>query len=657
MLAELGQICLILAFLTALCQGVLPLLGAHRMNSTLMAFGDRAAITQAVLLITAFLILTVLFLVSDFSVDLVAKHSHTSKPLLYKWSGVWGNHEGSMLLWILIVGLFGAAMALAGQSLPAPLRARALAIQGWIGFGFLAFLLFTSNPFSRRSPIPEDGSGLNPLLQDPGLAFHPPFLYLGYVGFSVAFSFAVAALIDGRVDALWARFVRPWVLAAWSFLTLGIALGSYWAYYELGWGGWWFWDPVENVSLMPWLAGTALLHSTLVVEKRNTLVNWTMLLAIATFSLSLIGTFVVRSGLLTSVHAFAVDPDRGLFILGLLVIATGGSLLLYALRSHKIVATTTFDATSKEGGLVLNNLLLCAATATVFLGTFYPMLIDAFSDDKITVGPPYFNMTFNPIMTVLIVFMAIGPLVKWRVDKPSRLLKPALIMLAAFAILSVLVSIFGTSVIGGITMGLALALAIGAFWSLAEKAQFGKAPFDASLKLLGRLPASTYGFTLAHVGLAITMAGVIGISVWGQEGQARLKIGEQFDVSGYTIQLDRITEGQRENFALQTAELTIFRGDRPIETLYPQRRFYPVEDMMTTEAGLDYSFTRNLYSALGEGNEDGWVIRFYVHPLVTWIWFGALIMAIGGFVSMADRRFRMPKASERPTGMTPQPAE
>ena len=659
MTAEIGQITLLLALFIGLLQGILPLIGAHKLDGRLMAFGDRAALAQAVLLVSAFALLILLFLASDFSVSLVAKHSHTSKPWLYKLSGAWGNHEGSMLLWVMIVALFGAAMALFGQSLPTPLRARAIGIQGLIGAGFLAFLIFTSNPFARSELIPEDGSGLNPLLQDPGLAFHPPFLYLGYVGFSVAFSFAIAALIEGRVDSLWARFVRPWVLAAWSFLTIGIALGSVWAYYELGWGGWWFWDPVENVSLMPWLAGTALLHSTLVVEKRNTFMNWTLLLAIATFSLSLIGTFIVRSGILTSVHAFAVDPERGMFILGLLTIATGGALLLYVFRAHKIASTTSFDALSREGGLVLNNLLLCIATATVFIGTFYPLAMDALTGNKLTVGPPYFNITFGPIMIALIAFMAVGPLLKWRTDSLARLARPLLMIGIGAALTAILTLTFGRVFWGVVGYTIAAALALGAILSFAEKLMVGRAPLNKSLGMVGKLPAASWGFFMAHLGLAVTVAGITGISAWSHEAQMRLAPGQTQQTAGFEITLVDVTEGQRSNYAVQNAEIYVSRNDRVIATLNAERRFYTVEEQMTTEAALHATPLEIYYGALGEANENGYLIRFYHHPLAPWIWWGCVIMAFGGFVSMADKRFRThspPHPQARTQGMKAQEA-
>ncbi len=641
MLAEVGQILLLISLALCLLQGASGIWGAHKLNGRMMSFADRAAQAQALFLLTAFVILILLFWASDFSVRLVASHSHTAKPWLYKLSGAWGNHEGSMLLWVMIVALFGGAMAVFGQSLPATLRARAIGVQGLIGLGFLGFLIFTSNPFERLSPIPADGSGLNPLLQDPGLAFHPPFLYLGYVGFSVAFSFAIAALIEGRVDALWARFVRPWVLAAWSFLTLGIALGSYWAYYELGWGGWWFWDPVENVSLMPWLAGTALLHSTLVVEKRNTFMNWTLLLAIATFSLSLVGTFIVRSGVLTSVHAFAVDPERGVYLLGLLAIATGGALFLYATRAAKIASTTTFDAVSREGSLVLNNLLLCAATATVFIGTFYPLFMEAATGDKLTVGPPFYDKTFAPIMVGLIFFMAFGPLLKWRIDDPKRIVKPLLMIAGAALLMAVLTVMFGKTVWGAAGMALGVGLIAGALISFGEKAKFGKAPLASSLKLMGRLPAAAYGFLLGHVGLAVTVIGITGMSVWAQEEQFVLNPGETASVSGYELMLVDVSESEGANYVRQSAQVNIFRNNIEVARLHPERRFYPVEQNMTTETALDYGVFRILYTAIGEITETGLQVRFYVHPLVSWIWIGCIIMALGGFISLTDARFRV----------------
>ncbi len=652
MLAEIGQIALIMALLLGLLQAWSGLRGAHIRQPQLIAFAERAAIAQALLCVLAFALLALMFMTSDFSVKLVASHSHTTKPLIYKFSGTWGNHEGSMLLWVMIMAVFGAAIVWFGQTLPAGLRARAIAVQGLVGAGFTAFLIFTSNPFARLSPAPLDGAGLNPLLQDPGLAFHPPFLYLGYVGFSVAFSFAVAALIEGRVDAMWARWVRPWVLLAWSFLTIGIALGSVWAYYELGWGGWWFWDPVENVSFMPWLAGTALLHSTLVAQSRGSFMRWTLLLSILTFSLSLVGTFIVRSGVLTSVHAFAVDPGRGMFILVLLGLATGGALLLYALRSGQIEHGAGFEMESRETGLALNNILLICATATVFLGTFYPLIIDALTGAKITVGPPYFNMVFAPIMALLIVFMAIGPLLKWRRDQLSRLGPKLLVMIGVAGAVAGLVGLFGKHVFGGLGLGLAAWLIAGASFNYAGKLRLGgSASTVANLwQRFRQLPGVAHGFALAHIGLAVTVIGITGMSVWAQESVDRLRIGEQISVAGYDFRLDEVRATRGANYQAESARMIVRRGTRLVAVLNAERRFYPVERNITTEGAMDVSAARVLYAAIGEGNAaEGWIVRVYYHPLVIWIWLGALFMAAGGFVSLADRRFALrPKSAAAP---------
>lgn len=641
MLAEIGQIALVFALLISALQGWLGLQGAHQNDRRAMAFADRAAIAQATFCILAFVLLAHAFMTSDFSVKLVATNSHTTKPMIYKFSGTWGNHEGSMLLWVMVMALFGAAMVWFGKTLPSGLRARAIAIQGLTTTGFLAFLIFTSNPFERLSPVPENGVGLNPLLQDPGLALHPPFLYLGYVGFSVAFSFAVAALIEGRVDAMWARWVRPWVLMAWSFLTIGIVLGSVWAYYELGWGGWWFWDPVENVSFMPWLAGTALLHSTLVAQARGSFIRWTLLLAITTFSLSLVGTFIVRSGVLTSVHAFAVDPDRGIFILGLLILSTGGALTLYALRSNRIAHGASFEFESREAGLVLNNILLIVSTATVFLGTFYPLVIDAMTGDKITVGPPYFERTFGPIMAVLIVFMAVAPLMKWRSDSWRRIRKTLLLMAVAAVPITLAVMVFGKTVFGAMGMGLAVWLLIGTTANYARKLRLGetKSTLGNLAKRFALLPGATHGFALAHLGLAVSTVGIVAMGVWADEEVDRLKIGESISVSGYEFRLEEVDRTQGPNFIAETGQVVIERNGQYVATLNPEQRMYPVERNNTTEGAMEIGALRILYAAKGEGNpQDGWVVSVYYHPLVIWIWIGALMMAVGGLVSVADRR-------------------
>jgi cytochrome c-type biogenesis protein CcmF len=635
MIAEIGQIALILALLIAVAQSALPMWGAHSSNNRLMAFGDRAAKMQFALIAVAFAALTVAFINSDFSVKLVAINSHTDKPLLYKISGVWGNHEGSMLLWVLILSIYGALVPKYGKSLPAGLKARALAVQGMISAGFLGFILFTSNPFLRLEQIPLNGQGLNPLLQDPGLAFHPPFLYLGYVGFSMAFSFSVAALIEGRVDAVWARWLRPWVLVAWSFLTIGITMGSVWAYYELGWGGWWMWDPVENVSFLPWLVGTALLHSIMVLGKRHSMANWTILLGITAFSLSLVGTFVVRSGVLTSVHSFAVDPARGVYILALLLLATGGGLTLFALRAHTLRGGPSFTLVSKEGGLLLNNLLLVTATFTVFLGTFYPLLIEAFTNGKISVGEPYFDRTFAPVMIVLVAFMGLGPLVKWREDSWVSLKRHLVKSLILLLVITGLVWWQGKSVLGALSIGFAAYLAFSTLVAFGRKIKFGQ---GGSLKMLCAQPASTWGFFIAHMGIAICMVGITAMSVWAGDDAKVLKLGESMTVSGYEFTLKSITPGAEQNFQKLVGVVEVQKNGRKIGTLQSARRFYEVRQMITTEAGIQVRPMRNLYVGVGEGDADkGWVVRAYVHPLVNWIWLGALMIALAGFVSILDR--------------------
>ena len=633
MIAELGHYLLILALFTALAQGVFPLIGAQNNTKSMMLFGDRAAQILFILLALSFAALTATFLASDFSVKLAASHSHSMKPFLYKISGVWGNHEGSILLWTLMLAFYAALIPVFGKHLPETLKARAIAIQGLMTFGFLAFILFTSNPFERLNPVPADGLGLNPLLQDPGLAIHPPMLYMGYVGFSVAFSFSVAALIEGKVDALWAQWLRPWVLAAWSFLTLGIMLGSLWAYYELGWGGWWMWDPVENVSFMPWLAGTALLHSIMVLGTRHKLASWTVLLGISTFSLSLVGTFVVRSGVLVSVHSFATDPERGVFILMLLMIATGSALTLYALRAKTLKGPGGFDPISREGGLILNNLLLATACATVFIGTFYPLFMDAMTGDKISVGKPYFDLTFAPIMLLLILFMGAAPLLKWKSDSWKKLKRLGLIALPLALIITLATTLIGKSVLGGIGLAIAAYLAIGTAIAFARKTQ--------NFKTWRAQPAGTYGFLLAHLGVAIFTAGAVIMSVWAKDDIGRLKIGEALHVAGYSYTLKTVAPGARENYQFLAAEIDVSKNGREIKTLHTEQRFYPVRNMVTSEAGFHFTAGPTVFAAISEGNErDGWVIRANYHPFVTWIWIGALLMSIAGFISLFDRRLR-----------------
>jgi len=631
MIAEIGHFCLILALVVAVLQAALPLYGAHKENAALMCFADQAARVQFALLAASFACLTYTFLVSDFSVKLAASHSHTTKPFLYKISGVWGNHEGSILLWTLMLGLYGFLFSIFTKSLPAALRARTLAIQAMLAVGFIGFILFTSNPFERLFPTPMDGLGLNPILQDPGLAIHPPLLYMGYVGYSLAFSMAVAALISGQIDKAWAKALKPWSLLSWSFLTLGIAMGSLWAYYELGWGGWWMWDPVENVSFMPWLIGTALLHSIMVMERRQSLAHWTVLLAITAFSLSLIGTFIVRSGVLVSVHAFAVDPERGVFILALLLLATGGALSLYALRAKTLVQRAEFDQVSREGGLVLNNLLLATATATVFLGTFYPLIMDAVTGDKISVGKPYFDLTFAPIMAVLIIFMGAAPLLKWQKDSLSSLKKFLMLSgLGALAIMA-LTYFFGRSVLGGLGLALSAYLAFGAIKAFRKRGSLSALPRQAQYHLVS--------FTLAHLGVAVLTAGAVIMSVWADDTIGRVKPGESLEVAGYTFTLTDVAGGETRNYSFRRGLVSVSKDGREIKTLQTEQRFYPVREMITTEAGFRFSPTATLFAGLGEGTpEDGYILRANYHPAVIWIWIGALLMSIAGFLSLIGMR-------------------
>ncbi|WP_316175981.1 heme lyase CcmF/NrfE family subunit [Bradyrhizobium sp. SZCCHNRI1073] len=645
MTAEVGSFALILALLVSLVQSIVPFAALRRQSAMIAGFVRHAALTQFLFVAIAFACLTSLFVHSDFSVQVVAANSHTLKPLLYKVSGVWGNHEGSMLLWVLILSLFGAAVALFGTNLPERLQSNVLGVHGMIGLGFLAFIVSTSNPFARLVDAPLEGNGLNPILQDPGLAFHPPFLYLGYVGFSMAFSFSVAALIEGKVDASWARWVRPWVLAAWCFLTIGITLGSAWAYYTLGWGGWWFWDPVENASFMPWLAGTALLHSALVVERRSALQSWTILLGIVTFSLSLIGTFLVRSGVLTSVHAFAQDPSRGAFILALILVATGGALTLYAIRAPSLKQGALFAAVSRESGLVLNNVLLTAAVATVFLGTFYPLLVDMLGNDKISVGPPYYNLTFVPIMVPLLLAMVIGPVLKWKRDLLVAALQRLRLAggLAAFIAVAILVATFGQRFLVAFFFGIAVWLVVGSLMVLAHRVRLGMTtPLATSLNLARTTPLAVYGLVLAHAGMGVTVAGITGMTAWASEKVQMLRPGQSLQLAGYDIKLRSIGKFPGPNYEAERGTFDITRNGKPFTQLSSERRFYPVRQQQTTAAGIRTNLIWNVYVTLGDPDDKGaWAVRCYYHPLVPLVWIGALMMACGGFISLADRRFRV----------------
>ena len=573
-----------------------------------MALADHAALAQFLLVAIAFGCLMHAYVVSDFSVLNVATNSHSAKPMLYKVAGTWGNHEGSMLLWVLILVIFGGAVAAFGRNLPPGLRARALGVQAWIAIGFYLFILLTSNPFERLDPPPIDGRGLNPLLQDPGLAFHPPFLYLGYVGFSMAFSFAVAALIEGRVDASWARWVRPWTLAAWTSLTCGIALGSWWAYYELGWGGWWFWDPVENASLLPWLSGTALLHSAIVVEKRDALKGWTVFLAIVTFSLSLLGTFLVRSGVLTSVHAFAVDPERGVFILALLVIVIGGSFALFAWRGPQLPAGGLFRPVSREGGLLLNNLLLSTAAAAVLLGTLYPLLLEATTGEKVSVGAPFFNAVFLPIMAPLVVAMAVGPMLPWkRGDLGAALGRLWLAALAAAGAVLLGWAVYDArSVTGLLGLGLAAWLFVGTLIEFLRRIRPSGASAGGVLRRAAGLPRAAWGMTLAHAGLAVAIAGMTASSIWKEERIQVMQPGDQVTIAGYAVTFARAEEVPGPNYDALRGEFTVARpGGAPFATLAAEKRFYPVENQDTTEAAIRSTVMGDLYAVIGEPQADG----------------------------------------------------
>jgi cytochrome c-type biogenesis protein CcmF len=647
MIVEMGHFALALALCLSLVQASVPLFGAARRHLGLMAVGRSAALASFALVALAFASLVNAYVTSDFSVANVVENSSSLKPMLYKISGVWGNHEGSMMLWVFILTLFGAAVAWFGDNLPPALRARVLAVQGMIGSGFLLFILATSDPFLRVVPAPLDGQGMNPVLQDPGLAFHPPFLYLGYVGFSVAFSFAVAALIEGRVDAAWARWVRPWTLAAWCALTIGVAMGSWWAYYTLGWGGWWFWDPVENASLMPWLAGTALLHSAIVVEKRDALKSWTVLLAIVTFSLSLVGTFLVRSGVLTSVHAFAVDPRRGAFILVLLLIAIGGSLLLYAVRAPALQGGGLFAPVSREGSLVLNNLLLSCAAATVFLGTLYPLFLDAVGGPKVSVGYPFFDRTFVPLMIPALLAVAVGPLLAWkRGDLLGALQRLWLAFAAAIVVaLAVLYLSHGGPVLAAAGFALAAWTGIGALVELAERLRLFRAPLGESWRRAVNLPRSSYGMTLAHFGLAVTVIG-IAASAFEVEQIQVLHPGESLAIAGYTLELAGVDQVPGPNYTAQQANLILRRGDRVLGELHPEQRFFPLQQMTTGKTAIRTNFLADLYLALGDHDDHGgWTVRAYWKPLVPWIWIGAVLMAFGGVLSLSDRRWRVGAAA------------
>lgn len=660
MIAEIGHFSVLLAFAVAITQSVVPLIGAQKNWISWMRIADHAALSQFLLVLVGFVALTYSFVVSDFSLKVVASNSHSAKPLLYKVTGVWGNHEGSMLLWILILVFYGALVALFGNNLPTRLKARVLSVQSMISVAFLAFLIFTSNPFVRLTNPPLDGNDLNPLLQDPGLAFHPPFLYLGYVGLSMSFSFAVAALIEGRVDAAWARWVRPWTLLAWVTLTIGIALGSWWAYYELGWGGWWFWDPVENASFMPWLIAAALLHSAIVVEKRDALKSWTILLAILAFSFSLIGTFIVRSGVITSVHAFANDPDRGIFILVILFLAIGGALTLYAVRVGQMRTNAMFSFVSRESGLVLNNLLLVVATAVVFFGTMWPLVAEITSGRKLSVGAPFFDAAFTPFMIALCFALPIGSILPW---KRAKLRNTFTNLRGVFALSFALGALVWSLQTGGRMLapfGFALAgwLVFGAMKDLMLRTKFLEISVSETFRRLKNLPRSDWGKAVAHAGLGLTIMGISGITAWEIEDVRTASIGETYQLGQYEFVFENVENTQGPNYSAQIAAISAFKNGEKIATLRPEKRFYPIQRMPTTEAAIHSNLSRDLYIALGEDRAGQvWAVHTYVKPMANWIWIGSIIMALGGALSLTDRRYRVAAGTRAQLPEVPRPAE
>jgi len=661
---ELGHVALILALAMALAQSVLPLVGAQTGNLAWMSLARPSARGQFLFLVIAYGCLTHAFVTNDFSVALAANHSNSNLPLVFRITAVWGNHEGSILLWALILAGWTFAVSIFSRQLDQRMLARVLGVMGLISCGFLLFTLFTSNPFERLFPVPADGQDLNPLLQDAGMVIHPPMLYMGYVGFVVAFAFAVSALLSGRLDAAWARWSRPWTTVAWCFLTCGIALGSFWAYYELGWGGWWFWDPVENASFMPWLVGTALIHSLAVTEKRGGFKMWTALLAIMAFSLSLLGTFIVRSGVLSSVHAFASDPARGVFILGFLALVVGGSLALFAVRAPKVGLGGSFELISREAMLLANNVLLVVAAAAVLLGTLYPLVIDALGMGKLSVGPPYFDAVFVPLMTPALFLMGVGPLARWRqasVGDLARRLRWAIGVSVVSAVVAFVSLGKWTPMIG---LGLALAVWVGSTAILNLVLRLREHPAPSLWKRLSVQPGSYYGMLLAHFGVAVFIVGVTMVSGFQSETDVRMEVGDTASVAGFTFRLDGVKQVPGPNYTASRAEVSITREGKAVSALSPERRVYTVRGMPMTEVGIDRGFTRDLYVALGDPvSATAWSVRLHHKPFVNLIWIGCLLMAFGGLLAVLDRRYRRQtvaapeKAAPAPgPGAKPRPA-
>jgi len=651
MIPELGHFSLILALVLALVQAVVPMVGANRNRIALMAVGRPAAQGQFLAIAFAFGCLTWAFVTSDFSLQLAAVNSHTDTPLIYKITGVWGNHEGSLLLWALSLSLWTVAVTVFSRNLPDAFMARVLGVLGWISAGFLSFTLVTSNPFDRLLPAVAQGRDLNPLLQDAGMIIHPPLLYMGYVGFSVAFAFAIAALLSGRMDAAWARWSRPWTTVAWVFLTAGIAVGSGWAYYELGWGGWWFWDPVENASFMPWLLGTALIHSLAVTEKRGAFRSWTILLAISAFSLSLLGTFLVRSGVITSVHAFATDPRRGLFILALLVVVIGVSLTLFAWRAPKLAGGGSFGLVSRDSTLLGNNVLLAVATGSVLLGTLYPLFLDALNLGKISVGPPYFEAVFVPLMTPVVVLMVLGPFVRWKGDGVGRVLRPLLPVMVA----SIAIGLGVAFAVGHVTVRTVLGLVLAA-WVLLGSARLLASRFaerrgaSAAAVLLG-IPAAWWGMWLAHAGIGIFIIGATMAGSLHERLDVRMQPGQTAQLAGYTFTFRGVADAPGPNYDAARATIDVTRSGVPVATLHPEKRFYVAQQMPMTEASIDIGPFRDVYVNLGDRLDDGsWVVGVFYKPFISWVWLGCVLMAVGGVFAAADRRYRRLAEREAPAG-------
>jgi cytochrome c-type biogenesis protein CcmF len=654
MIPELGHFALILACVVASVLGTLPLFGAHRGQTAWIALARPAARLMALLITISFACLTQAFVANDFSVLYVAQHSNSLLPLYYRIAAVWGGHEGSLLLWMLMLGWWALAVSLLSRQLPAAMVARVLGTLGLVAAGFMLFILLTSDPFTRLLPGAPEGRDLNPLLQDPGLVIHPPLLYMGYVGFSVAYAFAIAALLSGELDAAWARWSRPWTLGAWIFLTLGIAMGSWWAYYELGWGGWWFWDPVENASFMPWLVGTALIHSLAVTEKRGSFKNWTVLLAISAFSLSLLGTFLVRSGVLTSVHAFATDPTRGIFILGFLVAVIGISLALYAWRAPKVGLGGRFALVSRESLLLTNNVLLVVAASTVLLGTLYPLIIDALNLGKLSVGPPYFNTVFVPLTLPLAFLIGVGPFARWKhasVGEVARILKWALA--SAIVAGAALPLLFGHwSALIAVSLLVAVWIVLAALVNIHQRVQATRGG-DGWFAALLRQPRSFLGMHLAHLGIAVFIVGVTMVGSYQVEKDVRMAVGETAEAGGYTFRFDGVRQVEGPNYIAQRGQMTVLRNDRPVTVMYPEKRNYQSSAMPMTEAAIDTGLLRDLYVSLGEPidrtlPEGEWAVRVYYKPLVDWIWWGCLLMAAGGLLAVLDRRYRSRRSKATP---------